>query len=79
MDAIDKLLSKLLLKQRAALLSIIGLIQRRNFDNLDLLKLKGRDDTYRVRKGSFRVTFLMKSPDDIRIITVERRSDNTYK
>ncbi|MFH0928086.1 MAG: hypothetical protein V1821_01290 [bacterium] len=75
MDAIDELPAKLLSKQRAAFLETIELIQSGDLKGLDLLKLKDRDDIYRVRKGGFRVIFLMKSPDDIRIIAIERRSD----
>jgi len=78
MDRIDKLLLKLSSKQRAALIEIIKLIQAGNFQGLDLLKLKGRSDTYRVRKGAYRIIFLMKSSDDVRIISIEKRSDTTY-
>ena len=45
---------------------------------LDIKKLKGVDDIYRVRIGNLRIIF-KKEPKDIRILDIGRRDENTYR
>jgi mRNA-degrading endonuclease RelE of RelBE toxin-antitoxin system len=78
-DRIDKALSKMSAKERAQILSILESIERGDVASLDLKKLKGFVDTFRVRKGRYRIIFYMKDNKDIRIIDVERRTDTTYR
>lgn len=47
------------------------------FDDLDVKKLKGKINIFRVRKGKFRIIYhIMKN--SISIISLEKRSDHTY-
>lgn len=77
-DRIRKLLKQLAPKESAQLANLIELVIENNLRDLDLKKLKGLDDVYRVRKGKFRIIF-RKTPTATLIIALERRSDNTYK
>lgn len=49
-----------------------------NLIGLDVKKLQGRNDIYRVRKGMFRIIFRKIPNVENAIIAVERRSDTTY-
>ena len=45
----------------------------------DLLKLGGKQDSYRIRLSSYRVLYTVFPNEKIvRIVKVERRTDNTY-
>jgi mRNA-degrading endonuclease RelE of RelBE toxin-antitoxin system len=77
-DKIEKALKKLTEKERKTIKSILIKIQNEKTKDLDVKKLKGRDDIFRVRKGIIRVVF-RKSNENISILSVERRSDKTYK
>jgi len=77
-DKIKKALKKLTEKERKTMKSILIKIQNGKIQDLDVKKLRGRDDIFRVRKGRVRVVF-RKSDESIAILSVERRSDKTYK
>jgi mRNA-degrading endonuclease RelE of RelBE toxin-antitoxin system len=77
-DRIKKILAKLSAVQRQKLIELIELIISARFSGLDMKKLKGHANAYRVRKGDFRVIFTMTDRSDIRIIALERRTDTTY-
>ena len=77
-DKIEKALKKLTEKERKTIKSVLIKIQNGKTKDLDVKKLKGRDDIFRVRKGRIRVVF-RKSNENISILSVERRSDKTYK
>lgn len=78
MDKIAKALKKLSDSERAAVKIILLKLKSKELDNLDIKKLKGRDDIFRVRKGKIRIIYKITS-DKIFILTIERRNDNTYK
>ena len=78
MDRIEKALNKLGNKERATVKALLIRIASGELDGLDVRKLKGREDVYRVRKGDFRIIFLRKSAN-IRILTLERRNSKTYR
>ena len=77
MDPIAKFLNKLLPKEKDVLEDIIMRILAHDFTGLDVKKLKGADNRFRVRKSSIRIIF-RKEDNNIFILTVERRSDTTY-
>jgi mRNA-degrading endonuclease RelE of RelBE toxin-antitoxin system len=77
-DKIQKALDKLSAKERAAVKDILEKIEKKNFDGLDLKKLKGRDDVYRVRKGDIRIIYRMGENKEIFVLEIGRRNDNTY-
>ena len=78
MDKIEKALRKLSPKEQKILRLILLDILKRNFLGLDVKKLKGRENVYRVRKGAMRIIFQIKG-DQILLLTLERRSDTTYE
>ncbi len=79
MDRIEKLLNKLDNKEGKKLKTILVQIKKGDFKELDLKKLKGRGDIYRVRKGSIRIIFRKLKNQSIKILTIERRGSKTYK
>lgn len=60
-----------------AIKDILLKITGNDFTGLDLKKLKGRNDVFRVRKGKIRIIF--RKTETISILAIERRSDNSYK
>jgi len=77
MDKIVKALQKLNAKEKEKLQEILFLIKQGDLQGLDIKKLTGRDDIYRVRKGDIRVIF-RKIKNEIKVLAVERRTDTTY-
>ena len=77
-DRIQKSLRKLSQKERVQLGDIIQRIRNNQMKDLDIKKLHGREDIFRVRKGAIRVIFQRGSSGETQIIAVERRSDVTY-
>lgn len=78
MNKIHKVLRSLSSKERSSVENILQKIVRGNFTGLDIKKLKDRPDIFRVRKGSLRIIFRQAADGKIFILTLERRSDNTY-
>lgn len=77
MERIEKFLRKLSRQERERVAECIRAILAGTFDHLDLKKLKGHRDFYRVRTGDVRIIFSQKN-GKTRIIAVERRGDTTY-
>ena len=77
MDKINKALNKLNPKEKRTLKTILLKINNGNFQDLDLKKLKGRNDVFRAHKGSMRIIFY-KTNNSIKILSVERRTTKTY-
>lgn len=76
-DRIEKVLAKLSLKERRKLIELITCIVSGRFSGMDMKKLKGHANAYRVRKGDFRIIFTLTSNSNVRIIALERRTDTT--
>ena len=79
MGSLDKLLRKFPQKERIELERLVERIIRRNLTGLDCKKLKGFRELFRVRKGATRVLFELTGSRGARILTIERRSEGTYK
>ena len=77
MHKIDKFLAKLEEKQRERILLIITRIKSHDFIGLDLKKLKGGFDIYRVRSGQYRILFHL-TKEGIYLLGVTNRDDTTY-
>lgn len=58
--------------------SLIEVIVSLDWHSLDIKKLRGHENIFRVRKGNIRIIFV-KDKKDISILTIERRRENTYK
>lgn len=78
MDKIDKVFQKLTEKERQKIKAILTQLKAGSFKNLDVKKLKGRDDIFRVRKGDLRIIYRLIG-DSIFVLAIERRSERTYK
>ena len=78
MDKIEKALNRLSSKVRQKIKSILLQIERGNFRSLDLKKLKGRKDIFRVRKGNLRI-IIHKIDDSIKVLSIEHRSSKIYR
>jgi mRNA-degrading endonuclease RelE of RelBE toxin-antitoxin system len=74
---LEKFFVRVTPKEKKLLSDIITRILDRNLKNLDIKKLTGTDNIFRVRKGILRIVFSM-TKTDIKIISVERRNDTTY-
>lgn len=78
MDKISKALKRLSLKERRQIKEFLLKIENGDFTGLDVKKLKDQEDIFRVRKGDLRIIFQRKN-GIITILTIERRSEDTYK
>ena len=77
MGKLDKQLRKIPPKERREIERIIEKILARDFDGLNLKKLKGLKNIFRVRKGNLRIIFEFGKSEP-NILAVERRSEHTY-
>ena len=77
MDKIEKALAKLTAKERLVIKGILTRLMVGSFDDLDVKKLKDTKNIFRVRKGQIRIIFI-KNNEQINILAIERRSDNTH-
>lgn len=77
MDKIEKALHKLSIKEQGAVKKILKQILIKNFLGLEIKKLKGVNNLYRVRKGKLRIIFQQKKKT-LLILAIERRTDKTY-
>ncbi len=78
MDKIDKALSKLTLREKKRMKNIIKALQLGRFDNMDIKKLKGFMDVFRVRKGGLRIVYQLLDRRII-ILKIDKRKEDTYK
>ena len=78
MDKISKALKKLTEKERKVVKEILVGIEKGEFTGLNIKKLKGRKDIFRVRKGAIRIIF-QKTDVGVFILSIENRSDRTYR
>lgn len=78
MDKIAKALEKFNTDERNKIKAILLKINSGVFTGLDIKKLKGHDNIFRVRKGKIRIIYRINQNNNIYILTVERRSDKTY-
>jgi len=79
MADLDKNLKKFSSGERAKIERLTEKILKKEFAGLDLKKLKGLGNIFRIRKGRIRIIFELKSGEEPRIFTIERRKEDTYK
>jgi mRNA-degrading endonuclease RelE of RelBE toxin-antitoxin system len=77
MDRVEKALAKLTPKERRVIVGILRKLRDGETKGLDIKKLKGRDDIFRVRKGDLRIIYRRHSGETF-ILAIERRKENTY-
>ena len=78
MPILKKLLSRFNLEDRIILEFLIAKTISLNWQGLDIKKLKGYQNIFRLRKGKLRIIFI-KNNKYIRIINIEHRKETTYK
>ena len=78
MDKISKALKRLSPKEQKRIKELLLKIKKGDLVGLDLKKLQGRKDIFRVRRGDLRIVFRRKN-ESITILAIERRSEDTYK
>lgn len=78
MDKIGKLLAKLKAKALAQIKAVLNCLRSGQTQDLDIKKLKSRDDIFRVRKGNFRIIYRFENKK-IFVLAIERRKEKTYK
>ena len=78
MPSLKKLLSRFEKAERIILENLIERIFSLNLQNLDIKKLKGQNDIFRVRKGKLRIIYSLNDKKEVNILAIERRSETTY-
>lgn len=78
MDRNQKFLKRLSDKEFSIVEKTLQKILTRNTDGLDLKKLSGYRDVYRVRVGNVRIIFL-DTGNYTEVLEISRRSESTYK
>ena len=78
MPSLKKLLSKFSREEREIIESLIEVIISLSWRSLDIKKLKGELNIFRVSKGNLRILYQIRQ-DKIFILTIERRREKTYK
>lgn len=78
-DRIEKALQKLSQKERARVKDILLQLKNRDITGLDIKKLRGRGDIFRVRKGDIRILYRLDEAGQIFVAKIERRGEGTYK
>ena len=78
MDKIEKALQKLSFRERARVKRILEQLKKRQFTGLDVKRLRGQGDIYRVRKGDIRIIYRAER-NDVFMLAIERKSESTYR
>lgn len=78
MDKVSKLLKKLTGPEKKVLQKLLKQVGRTGLEGLDVKRLVGREDIFRIRKSDLRVILRLEKGKFF-ILTVERRSEKTYK
>jgi mRNA-degrading endonuclease RelE of RelBE toxin-antitoxin system len=77
-DKITKFLRKLSSSQYATIMAAVDQILRDELTSLDVKKLSGHKNLFRVRVGRYRIIF-SKNPDGNRLELIANRDDQTYR
>jgi len=78
MDKIAKSLSRLSATEKITFKKILLSIRDDKWKGLDVKKLKGYDNIFRIRKGRLRI-IISKMDSSIKVVKIERRTDKIYK
>lgn len=77
MNDIEKFIGRLKREEREKVLESIKRIEKGDISGLNIKKLKGKKNQYRVRKGKLRLMYEVTNKG-FRVFDVTRRGDNTY-
>lgn len=79
MDKIEKALQKLTEKERGRVKEVLTCLSSGKTEGLDIKKLKGREDIFRIRKSDIRIIYRLVAGGKIFILAIERRREDTYR
>ena len=77
-DKISKELAKLTAKERQSVKTILSHLKDDGTQGLQIAKLKGHEDIFRVRKGRLRIIY-RQNKTATNVLAIERRSEKTYR
>ena len=78
MDKVKKAIARLPKEHKAAFDALMLKLWARDLFGLNLIKLKGQKDIFRVKKGRVRVIFRMTN-ESLEVLEVDLRSEKTYR
>lgn len=78
MTKLERIIKKFSVVERKVIKDTIIQLKMGSFAGLDVKKLQGSRDIYRVRKGSIRIMYYLGADKEIVIFAIARRSDKTY-
>ena len=78
MNEIEKALAKIPKEYKATFDALMLRLLGRDFLGLNIAKLKGQKDVYRLRRGKLRIIFRM-SKEQILVLQVGLKSEKTYR
>ena len=78
-DKIEKFRRKLDARRRAALDDILARLDQSAFVGMDMKKLRGLENRYRIRKGDIRIKFSLNNQRKAVDLEIEWRNDTTYR
>lgn len=76
---IEKELQKLSQQERSWVEDVLKKLSADKTLGLDIKKLKGYSDIFRVRKGNIRIMYRKDTKENIFLLAIERRREDTYK
>lgn len=77
-DKIIKELAKFTSKERQLVKKILTQLKQNDLKGLQVTKLKGHQDIFRVKKGRLRIIY-RQNREAINVLVIERRSEKTYR
>lgn len=78
MDKISKFIASLSAKDQQSIIEVIAKIHTGDTSNLDIKKLQGYPDLFRVRIGKYRIICRFHKEYGFVIVEVKLRNDTTY-
>ena len=72
MDKLEKSLNKLSAKEKAIIKSILLKLHTGEMQGMNMQKLQGHKDIFRIRKGNIRIIYQQKN-EDTSILAIEKR------
>ena len=78
MNQVEKLLKKLNANQRAQNETVLLLLYANRLTELNIKKLKGHSDIFRLRAGDYWIIFRRRG-QSIAVLDIRKRDDQTYK
>lgn len=78
MDKIQKALKKFSVKEKRLVDETVEKLMALHWTGLNIVKLKGNLNLFRVRKGNLRIIFRVQDKE-VEILAIDRRSEKTYR